>query len=179
LVGSKNKIVMYKLKRCMGRFLVTYRFFYAVCIILFWGCKGEQSRLSTDEAQKVESEVRQLLDQYLEAIRKGGITAEFQFLDHSSDFFWVPPGYHTPISYDSVAAVLTINAPRFVSVENTFDTLRIIPLTTALATYTAKLRSVMKDTAGNVSSLQLIETGVVIKRRDGWKLLSGQTSLLN
>ena len=85
----------------------------------------------------------------------------------------------TQISYDSMAAVLTLNAPKFVSVENTLDTLRIIPLTTALATYTAKLRSVMRDTAGNVSSVNLIETGVVIKRKDGWKLLSGQTSLLN
>ena len=170
---------MNKLKRHKGRFLAMYRFFYALCIVILAGCKAEQSRLSTDEALKVESEVRQLFDHYFEAIRKDGMTAEFEYLDRSSDFFWVPPGYHDPISYDSVAAVLTLNAPRFVSVENTFDTLRIIPLTTALATYTAKLRSVMKDTSGNISSLQLIETGVVIKRSDGWKLLSGQTSVLN
>ena len=129
--------------------------------------------------KRLSQKLGMLFDHYFEAIRKGGMTAEFQYLDHSSDFFWVPPGYQNPISYDSVAAVLTLNAPRFVSVENTFDTLRIIPLTTALATYTAKLRSVMKDTSGNVSSLHLIETGVVIKRSDGWKLLSGQTSLLN
>ena len=165
---------MYKLKTRKGRFLVTDKFFYALCIIILAGCKGEQSRLSTDEALKVESEVRQLFDHYFEAIRKGGMRAEFQYLDRSSDFFWVPPGYENPISYDSVAAVLTLNAPRFVSVENTFDTLRIIPLSTSLATYTAKLRSVMKDTAGNVSSVQLIETGVVIKRSDGWKLLMGR-----
>ena len=144
---------MYKLKTRKGRLLVIYKFFYALCIIILAGCKGEQSRLSTDEALKVESEVRLLFDHYFEAIRKGGLTAEFQYLDHSSDFFWVPPGYENPISYDSVAAVLTLNAPQFVSVENTFDTLRIIPLTTALATYTAKLRSVMKDTSGNVSSV--------------------------
>lgn len=156
-----------------------YKFVYALCIIILAGCKGEQGRLSADDALSVESEVRQLFDHYFEAIRKGGLTAEFQYLDHSSDFFWVPPGYENPISYDSVAAVLTLNAPRFVSVENTCDTLRIIPLTTSLATYTAKLRSVMKDTSGNISSVNLIETGVAIKREDGWKLLSGQTSLLN
>jgi hypothetical protein len=166
------------MKTRKGRLLVIDKFFYALCIISLAGCRGEQSRLSANEALKVELEVRLLFDHYFEAIRKGGLTAEFQYLDRSSDFFWVPPGYENPMSYDSVAAVLTLNAPRFVSVENTFDTLRIIPLTTALATYTAKLRSVMKDTAGNVSSLQLIETGVVIKRRDGWKLLSGQTSLI-
>jgi len=156
-----------------------YKFFYPFCIIILVGCQGEQSKLSSHDALKVESEVRQLFDHYFGAIRKGGMTAEFQYLDRSSDFFWVPPGYHNPISYDSVSAVLTLNAPRFVSVENTFDTLRIIPLTTALATYTAKVRSVMKDTSGNVASLQLIETGVVIKRSDGWKLLNGQTSVLN
>jgi hypothetical protein len=169
---------MYTLKTRKGRFLVMYNFFCALCLIILPGCGGEQNRLSTDEALKVESEVRLLFDQYFEAVRKRGLTAEFQYLDHSSDFFWVPPGYEHPISYDSVAAVLTLSAPRFVSVENTFDTLRIIPLTAALATYTAKLRSTIKDTSGNVSSLHLIETGVVIKRKDGWKLLSGQTSLI-
>jgi hypothetical protein len=162
-----------------ARFLAMNKFFYPLCIIILAGCKGEQSKLSTDEALKVESEVRQLFDHYFEAVRRDGLTAEFQYLDHASDFFWVPPGYHNPISYDSVAAVLILNAPRFVSVETTFDTLRIIPLTAALAAYNAKLRSVMKDTAGNISSVNLIETGVVIKRKDGWKLLSGQTSLLN
>ncbi|HET6543383.1 MAG TPA: nuclear transport factor 2 family protein [Chryseolinea sp.] len=175
----KNRIAMYELKTRKGRFLLMFKFLYALCIVIFVGCKGEQSRLSVKEALKVESEVRQLFANYFEAIRKEGMTAEFHYLDRSSDFFWVPPGYHHPISYDSVAAVLTLSAPGFVSVENSFDTLRIIPLTTSLATYTAKLKSVMKDTSGNISSLQLIETGVVIKRSDGWKLLGGQTSVLN
>ena len=170
---------MCKLKTHKQRFLMMFIFFGALCIVILAGCNREQSWLSTDQAIKVELEVRQLFDHYFEAIHTRGLTAEFQYLDRSSDFFWVPPGYHNPISYDSVAAVLTLNAPRFVSVENTFDTLRIIPLTTVLATYTAKLRSVMKDTSGNVSELYLIETGVVIKRSDGWKLLNGQTSLLN
>lgn len=170
---------MYILKKCRQRLPLIDRFFYALCILVLAGCKGEQSKLSNTEALKVESEVRLLFDNYFEAIRKAGMKAEFQYLDRSADFFWVPPGYKNPISYDSVAAVLTLNAPLFVSVDNTFDTLRIIPLTTSLATYTAKVRSVMKDTSGNVSSLHFIETGVVIKRSDGWKLLSGQTSLLD
>jgi SnoaL-like domain len=154
------------------------RILYILLAIFIIACKGDSRGLTQDELTKVKSEVKVLFDDYFNAIRKDGLTAEFDYLDHSSDFFWVPPGYKNPISYDSVAAVLTLNAPRFTSVENTIDTLRIIPLTTALATYTAKLRSVMKDTSGNVTSLQLIETGVVIKRSDGWKLLNGQTSLL-
>ena len=169
---------MYNLETNKRRLPAICKFVCVMCIVILVGCEGDHSRLSADEALQIESEVSLLFDHYFEAVRKEGLTAEFQYLDHSSDFFWVPPGYENPISYDSVAAVLTLNAPKFASVENTFDTLRIIPLTTALATYTAKLRSVMTDTAGNVSSVNLIETGVVIKRKDGWKLLSGQTSLL-
>lgn len=33
----------------------------------------------------------------------------------------------------------------------------------------------MMDTMGEVRSLELLETGVVIKRKEGWKLLHGQT----
>jgi hypothetical protein len=106
-----------QVKTRQGRRLGIYQFFYAVCIIMLAGCSGEQRGLSTDEALKVEVEVRLLFDHYFEAIRKGGLTAEFPYLDPSSEFFWVPPGYENAISYDSVAAVLTLNAPRFVSVE--------------------------------------------------------------
>jgi hypothetical protein len=151
---------------------------YILLAVLIIGCKAEQRGLTRDEITKIELEVKVLFDNYFEAIRTGGLTAEFDYLDHSADFFWVPPGYETPISYDSVAAVLTLNAPMFTSVENTIDTLRIIPLSLELTSYTAKLRSVMKDTSGNVTSLRLIETGVVIKRKEGWKLLHGQTSLM-
>ena len=151
---------------------------YLILTIFIVGCNPGYRGLTQDEMAKVESEITSLFDQYFDSIRKDGLTGEFKYLDHSADFFWVPPGYQNPIPYDSVAAVLTLNAPRFTSVENMVDTLRIIPLSTELATYTAKLRSVMKDTSGNVSSLRLIETGVVVKRKDGWKLLHGQTSLL-
>jgi hypothetical protein len=37
----------------------------------------------------------------------------------------------------------------------------------------------MSDTSGKTSSFSLIESGVLIKREDGWKLLSGQTSIIS
>jgi len=36
----------------------------------------------------------------------------------------------------------------------------------------------MIDTSGVKSSVQIIESGTVIKRKDGWKLLSGQSATL-
>jgi hypothetical protein len=147
-------------------------------IIFALGCRMERTTLTQAETKKIDAEVKSFFEQYFTAIKKSGLKAEFIYLDHSKDFFWVPPGYEKPLSYDSVAAVLTRSAPLFISVENVMDSLRVVPLSGELAAYTAMLRSVMKDTSGKVTSLHLIETGILIKRTDGWKLLNGQTSLL-
>lgn len=135
--------------------------------------------MTTTEKAAIEDSIRVTLDNYYADIKKTGLTAEFKYLDHSPDFFWVPPGYSSAISYDSVATVLNQNAPLFRSVDNAWDSLRIIPLTTELATYTGRLRSTMVDASGKTSHIALVETGLLVKRKDGWKLLSGQTSVVD
>jgi hypothetical protein len=136
---------------------------------------------SFTEAEKkiVAKEAGQMLDDYYADINKDGLTAEFKYLDSSKEFFWVPPGFQQAISYDSVVSIITRNASSFRSVENTWDTLTIIPLTAELASYTGRLRSSMTDTLGKKSEYTLVETGMLIKRKRGWKLLNGQTTILN
>ena len=119
-----------------------------------------------------------MLDKYFETIASEGLMGEFKFLDSSDEFYWVPPGFNSPITYDSVRKILVQSAGMFQSVENTWDTLKIYPLTASLPKYTGRLRSIIVDTAGRRTSMRLVETGIVIKREDGWKLLSEQTSLL-
>ena len=135
--------------------------------------------LTESEKASIIKDVRMTLDNYCNDIKKSGLTAEFKYLDNSPDFFWVPPGYSSSISYDSVAIVLNQNARKYKFILNSFDTLKIIPLSRELATYTGRLRSTMTDTTGKLMTFSLVETGVLIKRQDGWKLLSGQTSILN
>jgi hypothetical protein len=67
----------------------------------------------------------------------------------------------------------------FVSIDNSFDSLRIILLSLNLATYSGRLKSKMIDTTSKNMNFSLVETGVILKRADGWKLLHGQTSILN
>jgi hypothetical protein len=62
---------------------------------------------------------------------------------------------------------------------NKFDSLVIKPLSLEIATYTGLIKSMTIDKNGTVMSFSLMETGVVIKRKSGWKLLSGQTSMIN
>ena len=148
------------------------------CLLLFLASCRTYSAWSPDERQAVAKEVQTVLENYHHAINKQGLIGELPYLDSSSDFFWVPPGYATAIDYDSVVHFIRRNAPAFTLIDNSFDTLVAIPLSREIATYTARIRSLMKDTTGGISSVTLIETGNLIKRRDGWKLLNGQTAVV-
>ncbi|HWA35694.1 MAG TPA: hypothetical protein VG737_16240, partial [Cyclobacteriaceae bacterium] len=63
-------------------------------------------------------------------------------------------------------------------VDNVFDTLHVVALSRRYATYTGRLRSTMTDTTGQTTTYLMLETGILTKRPDGWKLLSGQTAIV-
>ena len=145
-------------------------------LLLAVACQ-ESSQLSEIEREQVKQEVKLTLENYYRDIRESGLNAEFKYLDSSSDFFWVPPGYEGPVAYDGIAKAIRQNALLFKSLDNSFDTLLIVPMGKEMAAYTGRISSAMTDTSGKVSTVKLLETGVMIKRKDGWKLLSGQTSV--
>jgi len=153
------------------------RFLLALCSFFSILSCSQSLPLTESEKKIIIEDISQTLSNYYNDIRKSGLNAEFKYLDSSSDFFWVPPGYSNAISYDSVAIILKQSAPKYRYIDNKFVSLQIIPLTKELATYTGSLQSAMTDTSGNVLTISLIETGVIIKRQEGWKLLSGQTSI--
>ena len=145
--------------------------------LLFAACE-QPAALTEEDRIKVNADVRQMLNQYDDDIRKNGLSAEFKYLDNSPDFFWVPPGYTSALSYDSVVTIIKENAAIYPQVDNTWDTLAIYPLTNRLASFTGKVNSNITDIDGNKMHFTLIETGMTIKREDGWKILHGQTAVL-
>lgn len=155
--------------------LISYLF---ACLLLLCSC-GQNESTDTFNEKAIREEVRQTLKDYYDDISVSGLTAEFKYLDSSDQFYWVPPGFKSAISYDSVATILRQNAPKYSSVKNTFDTLSVYALSYKLATYTGRLRSSMTDTNGITVQIKMLETGVLLKRRNGWKLLCGQTGILN
>ncbi len=120
-----------------------------------------------------------MLSNYHEDIGKDGLTAEFKYLDKSADFFWVPPGYTTALNYDSVRTILEQNAPSLQTVKFHWKQLQVFPLSDEIASFTGIVDGQMIDTSGVESKVAIIESGTVIKRRDGWKLLCGQSAALN
>ena len=151
----------------------------AVVIMLSLHSCSDGNGLSEKEKKQISDDVIKTLHDYVADISKSGLTAELKYLDNSPEFFWVPPGYGGPINYDSVRNILNRTAPTFTDVNNSFVMLKVYPLTEKYATYTATIQSHVSDTMGMKSNYSLLETGVMIKRPGGWKLLNGQTTILN
>lgn len=150
-----------------------------ILLVLLAGCTTKPAKLSQEDNDRIRLEAETMLTEYNKAIESGGLLAEFDYLDSSSRFTWFPPGFNVWISYDSVSAILKYNAGKFKSISNTWDTLKIEPLTTELAAYSGVLTSESEDTSGNKTKVRLKETGTLIKRGNRWKLLTGQTAILD
>ena len=146
-------------------------------ILTFLACTSPPNPKDTNK-ETVIQEVQKMLENYHKAIQENGLTAEFDYLDHSNDFFWVPPGYTSALTYDSVKTILKTNAMLFDKVEFHWESLQIIPLTNEISNYYGIVEGVLTDTAGFENNVAIIESGTVIKRPDGWKLLSGQSANL-
>ncbi|MEO9965760.1 MAG: hypothetical protein ABJF11_08230 [Reichenbachiella sp.] len=151
---------------------------YILTIFILWSCDYNPKSQAMDKDQ-IKLEVQQMFDNYHKDIATDGLLAEFKYLDTSADFYWVPPGYDAALSYDSVETILTANAKSFQQIYFGWDTLQIFPLTADIANYSGIVLGEMTDTAGTQMNVSIIESGTVIRREDGWKLLSGQSATLS
>jgi len=152
-----------------------YKIYYVILIVTLFSCKQNSDTLNRSDKDKIRLEIRQMFENYHNDIKKDGLDAEFKYLDNSSDFFWVPPGYHTALPFDSVQSILIANSKLNNAIEFSWDTLQIFPLTHDIANYSGIVNGTMTDTTNTQSTFKIIESGTLIKRKDGWKLLSGQS----
>ena len=164
--------------RTIDLHMVRIVFLLAVAFVALGACRPPSPSLTSEEQAIITDEVSETIRNYYADVRANGLLAETNYLDSSEHFFWVPPGYSSAISYDSVLGVLKQKAVMFRSIDNRLDTLRVVPLSLDLATYSARIHSRMVDTSGGESAFTLMETGLFIRREQGWKLFSGQTAIL-
>lgn len=150
---------------------------FCTLLICFFILSCNQNH-SSGKNDKVHNEIKTTFDNYYNDIRKQGLLAELKYLDSSANFFWVPPGYLNYAGYDSIAAAIRENAAALKSIDNRYDSLLIIPLTNEYAQFAVRTISTSVAITGDSSQTAFIESGVMVKRKDGWKFLSGQTSIL-
>ncbi|GAA3637771.1 hypothetical protein [Flavivirga jejuensis] len=134
-----------------------------------------QKALSSERKEAISLEIQQMFDNYHSDITTKGIISEFKYLDDSSDFFWVPPGYEKTLDYDTIKSILTTNSKVLNFIEFSWESIKIFPITNKIANYSGVVKCVQVDTSNNPLTFKLIESGTLIKRKDGWKFLSGQS----
>ena len=81
-------------------------------------------------------------------------------------------------NYNVIAAAIKRNAALLKSIDNRYDSLLIIPLTKEYAQFVMRTISTTIRADGDSIKSAFIESGVMVRRKDGWKFLSGQTSIL-
>lgn len=150
---------------------------FAIVSFLLWSCKPSVKEYRFNK-EVVSEEIKTMLFDYHEAMNERGLMAEFDFLDSSDNFFWVPPGYRSALSYDSVRKIISENAGSLKKVSFTWEQLQVFALNDSLGNYYGIVNGALTDTNGSDSKVSIIESGTVIKRSSGWMLLSGQSSLL-
>lgn len=124
----------------------------------------------------VERDVRDMLADYGDATETKGLLAEFTYLDSSAQFAWMPPGFSSPIDFDSVAVCLRTNAPLIRSISWKWAQLNVLPLNDTLAYYYGRLSSTTTLHTDSVLTTGLLESGLWVRRGPDWKLLAGHTS---
>lgn len=147
-------------------------------MISFFSCKEPSPELTERDQVKIIEEVTKMLENYCADIKSEGFLAELEYLDTSSQFFWIPPGYKSPISYDSVTTLIKENAPMYSLIDNEWESLEVKALSRDMASYAGQLHSFMMDTSGMSQKRRMMESGIAIRRGNGWKLLNGQTSFI-
>ena len=153
----------------MKYFLIVLDFF------LLFSCAQNDKPIVTADLQQ---EIKSTIDNYYNELRKGGLAAELKYLDSSNQFFWVPPGYMNYANYNVISAAIKRNAVLLKSIDNRYDSLLIIPLTKEYAQFVMRTISTTIRANGDSIKSAFIESGVMVRRKDGWKFLSGQTSIL-
>ncbi len=148
-----------------------------ILTIQIFGCDNSAT-FSEAEKEIVSMDVKAMLHDYHDSMNNGGLLTEFEFLDNSAEFFWIPPGYSTPPSYDSVATVLKKTAPTLHKMTYNWETLNVYPLSHTLASFNGRVSGIITDTSGVTSQIILLESGNIIKRAKGWQLLNGQSRIL-
>ncbi len=115
---------------------------------------------------------------YCNDLRSQGLQAQFHYMDNSGHFFWVPAGSTSAQGLDSTLAIARRAMANVSVVNRSYDTLLVHPLTTTLAAYSARIRSIVSYTGGKDSTILTVETGTLVKRKDGWRFLYGQTTAI-
>lgn len=147
-------------------------------ILLISFCSKAQEQLNVEEKRVITQEIHLMFSNYHNDIISHGLIRELNYLDTSPDFFWTLPNYTKPLDYYTIKKIITETSKTTKFIDFSWETIKIHPLTTNIASYIGILKCVKIDTTNTRTSFKISESGTLIKREDGWKFLNGQSKNL-
>ncbi|WP_298760461.1 hypothetical protein [uncultured Psychroserpens sp.] len=149
-----------------------------IAFVIFQVLSCSKEKKDNYDKDKIIDEISEMFDNYHNDIRNDGLTAEFKYLDSTKSFFWVPPNYESALSYDSVKSILSLNSKSIKTANFSWHKVEFFPLSEKIASYSGIVNSEITDTTDSTATFQIIESGTVIKRKNDWKILNGQSAIL-
>ena len=128
----------------------------------------QNDRLTEQDSASIKSDVQQMLSAMSDSIRVRGLAGWIPFLDQSPEFTWEFHGLQT--SYDSLVAAEQRESPRYQSIALTWDSIRVQPIASDKATFSATYHEVVVDTTGMKFTLTGSVEAHVIKISGSWKV---------
>ena len=150
--------------------------FTLMCLLPLISCQ-RSTDLTEAQRRAVIQGVQQMAVQFFDDVRTHNADAIIAHMDSSDAFFWVFPPDTTLHSRATLAAGLRTDLDAYPSIEGRWLRMRVEPLTATIAVYTGVFEQVGTTLEGEIFTTRGIESATVILRDDGWKFLSGQTTL--
>jgi len=105
-----------------------------------------------------------------------GIQSQLKYLDNSDKFQYTFLNSGKIYDYEELKKQLEISSSTDYKVNLSFDEFKITPLSDKLVSYSLIL-SGYERIDGQNSDISLVETGTLIRRNDGWKIINAQTTV--
>ncbi|MCU0373181.1 MAG: nuclear transport factor 2 family protein [Ignavibacteria bacterium] len=146
------------------------------CLLLTAFTCGEKTlKLDDSERAEIVEAVKSMTSRYFEDFHANNVDTVLRHYDTSACFFW-------SITPDTIAlkrsAMVTMHRHAikdYAKFEGYWSNIQVEPLTKELAMYHGTYHVNTEDKGGKKGKITGVETGVMVKREDGWKYLAGQT----
>lgn len=152
-------------------------YFILLGLITLISCT-EQDENDTENQKTDTKEIRSFLHAYHDAVNHYGVKAELNFFDSSEQFFWIPPGYAEALNFDSVKSILLIADDAIRQTNFEWESLHVQFVEDNVASFNGVVKGTITDTSNLTININQIKSGLLIKRKDGWKILNGQSTTL-
>jgi ketosteroid isomerase-like protein len=149
---------------------------FLVCFFLTAFTCGEKSlTVSKQDKSEIEKAVKQMTANYFKDFYTRNVDSVLKHYDTSACFFWSITPDTIPMKRGAMVTMHRHAIRDYVKFDGYWSDMRVEPLTRDLAMYHGTYHVYTEDKSGQKGKIMGVETGVMIKREDGWKFLAGQT----